>query len=97
MDIYSSPIQYNDTNFNYNGVRCLVKLKEPILNKDLKEYKYLLGNTVVGYLPERGSWCVKIGKFRYNPNRIITLMDNIVSIQPCEKIIDDERVLVIED
>ena len=99
MNIYSEEIRLNNGTINYNGQRCLVSLKIPILDKYLKEYRYILGNTIYGYLggTYNNTHFIKIGKEKNNSNRLIIPMDNIASIQPCEKIIQDDRILIIED
>ena len=86
------------------GERCLITLEQEILTKDLKQYKYFLGNTFIGLIVDYWSESIvrktgvhiRIGNHN-NPNRIIIPNKLILSIQPCEKILKMDNLLVIED
>lgn len=86
------------------GERCLVTLREPILAKDCKEYKHILGNVWVGLLVNYWNEELVNGLGAHiqfgngeNPNRLAVPLSSVVSIQVCSKVLNDERILIIED
>ncbi|MEK6883698.1 MAG: hypothetical protein AABY22_28985 [Nanoarchaeota archaeon] len=102
MNIFYPAIQYTNPGTDYQNTRCLVGLKQPVFLKTSKKYNYLIGNVVLGYFRSGASsgdtsqYFIRIGSDN-NPNRIIIPIENVLSIQECEKILNNEEVFEINE
>ena len=87
-------ITNDELNVVQSGDRCLVNVISPILAKDGKMYQAFLGRCF--YCTSFGGFFFRVGE-KTNPNFILILEKQVLTIQPCEKILKDDRILVIED
>ncbi len=79
-----------------NNTPCLVSLKEAVLAKDGKLYKYIQGPVSTGYIGISSSIniAIRIGNENTH-NHFVILMDNVLSIQECNKVIKRDDILIL--
>lgn len=100
MKIWQSRADHN-ADFGHvreQGVQCLVNLREPILTKDGKQYRYLYGPVWSGALDtwfsRNATHTIQIGT-ESTANHIIIPFTQVLSIQECHKVLNNPEVLVL--
>lgn len=79
------------------GVESLVTLREAVMTKEGKTYRYLHGPVFIGRLTtwSKHGTDVQVGT-ETTANHIITPMSNVVGIQECHKVLANPEVLVLK-